>query len=98
MFSTPVKLGALKTDESGGASMVFPVPLSLESGNHRLVLRGPNSNGSDLVLSMGLALGAYESGTSVRAWVIALPIAAAVIVAVVIPTTLRRRRKIRLDA
>ncbi|MFM8625886.1 MAG: choice-of-anchor Q domain-containing protein [Actinomycetota bacterium] len=98
MFSTPVKLGALKTDESGGASMVFPVPLSLESGNHRLVLRGPNSNGSDVVLSMGLALGAYESGTSVRVWVIALPIAAAVIVAVVIPTTLRRRRKIRVSA
>jgi len=94
MFSTPVKLGVLKTDESGGSSMVFPVPLSLESGNHRLVLRGPNSNDSDVVLSMGLALGAYESGTSVQTWVIAVPIAAAIILAVVIPTTLRRRRKI----
>jgi len=98
MFSTPTKLGVLKADAAGKASSRFAVPSSVEIGNHRLVLRGPNSNGSDVVLSMGLALGAYESGASVQTWIIALPIAAAVIVAVVIPTTLRRRRKIRVSA
>ena len=98
MFSVPSRLGTMAADATGKASATFVVPASVEAGNHRLVLTGANSNGSEVVLSMGIALGAYESGSSVQTWVIVVPIAAAVIFAVVIPTTVRRRRRIRLGA
>lgn len=98
MFSTPTKLGTMTADARGKVSATFSVPSTIEAGNHRLVLSGKNSNGADVVLSVGLALGEYEAGGTVKPWMIAFPIAAAIIVAVVIPTTLRRRRKIRVGA
>lgn len=71
MFSTPTKLGMMTADAAGKVSATFAVPASIERGSHRLVLSGKNSNGADVVLSVGLAFGQFQSEDTVKTWMIA---------------------------
>lgn len=93
MFSTPVRLGVINVDASGKVSGSFPVPADVSSGNHRLVLKSANASGDDFVIGVGIAVGAMTSGSTVTRILIAIPIALAVFAGLIIPTTLRRRRR-----
>jgi hypothetical protein len=93
MFSTPTQLGSITADVTGKISGRFALPANIESGDHRLVLEGVNSDGSPIILGLGIAVGEIESSSTVARLLIAIPVAFAVIFGLVIPTTLRRRRR-----
>jgi hypothetical protein len=93
LFSTPAQLGSLTADATGKISGRFALPSDVESGDHRLVLEGMNSDGSPIILGLGIAIGEIESSSTVARLLIAIPVVFAVIFGLVIPTTLRRRRR-----
>lgn len=93
MYSTPRKMGSIKVDDSGSANERFSVPNDIEEGMHRVILRGQDSQGKDVEVAFGMYVG-FESGTSTAAKIlIAVPIALAILLALLIPTALRRRRE-----
>lgn len=96
MFSTPNRLGTLRVDEMGKISDSFPVPADVTSGNHRFVLKSANASGEDLVIGIGIAVGALSSSSTTTRILIAIPIALAVMAGLIIPTTIRRRRRTAL--
>ena len=93
MFSTPNQLGTLSVDEMGKISGIFPVPADVATGNHRFVLKSANASGEDLVIGIGIAVGAMSSGSTIARILIAIPIALAMMAGLIIPTTIRRRRR-----
>jgi len=92
MFSTPEQLGTLSVDSSGKVSGNFPVPSSIASGDHRFVLKSANASGDDFVIGIGIAVGSISNSSTTTRVLIAVPIALAVLVGLIVPTTIRRRR------
>jgi hypothetical protein len=80
-------------DATGAVSGRFAVPSSVEKGDHRVILSGVTADGSDSVIGVGLRIGAYEKESGLNKWVIILPLVLATILALVIPTTARRRKR-----
>jgi hypothetical protein len=67
----------------------------LQEGNHRFVVDGNSANGSDALVALGIIVGYESSGLSTTGkLLIALPIGLAIIMGLVIPTTVRRRKKL----
>lgn len=93
MFSTPNQLGTLRVDEMGKISGTFPVPADVTSGDHRFVLKSANASGEDLVIGIGIAVGSLSNSSTATRILIAIPIALAVMAGLIIPTTIRRRRR-----
>jgi hypothetical protein len=92
MYSTPTRLGALEISESGTGVSSFALPASVDEGEHRVVLDGANNDGQDVVLGLGIAVGALE-GNSVNKVLIIAPLTLAILFALLLPSVLRRRRK-----
>ena len=92
MFSTPRLLGTVTADSSGRFSTNFELPAGIESGAHRLVLKGNTNTGQDIVLSLGINFGTATSASNVTRWLIIVPVSIAVLIGLLIPTALRRRR------
>lgn len=92
MFSTPSQLGVLTAGIDGKISATFPLPNNVVAGDHRIVLEGRNSLGQNVTVGVGLFVG-EAVGNSVSPWVIWLPVTLAVSLGLIIPTTLRRRRR-----
>lgn len=93
MFSTPHLLGTVKVDATGRFANNFDLPIGIPSGEHRLVLKGRTDVGQDIVLGLGIRVGSDKSTSTVTRWLIALPVALAIGLGLIIPTTLRRRRR-----
>lgn len=93
MYSTPTKLGILTADASGKIRGRFALPPDVESGDHRLVLEGLNADGVPVVLGIGIAYGELETSSTLSRVLIAIPVALAIMFGLVIPTTLKRRRR-----
>lgn len=98
LFSTPTRLGDLVASGAGSVSGSFPVPATIEAGSHRLVLEGTTSDGKDAVIGVGLYLGDYATEGGINRWLIIVPLVMATILGLVIPTTVRRRRALQLNA
>lgn len=93
MFSTPELLSTVKTDASGRIKESVVLPEGIEEGDHRFVLDGRSSSGQDALVGLGLIVGEESGGLSTAGkFLIALPIAFAVVLGLLIPTALRRRR------
>jgi hypothetical protein len=92
MYSTPTRLGALEVAESGTGASSFTLPASIDEGEHRVVLDGANDDGQSVVLGLGIAVGALEGGSVNKALIIA-PLTFAILIALLLPSVLRRRRK-----
>jgi len=92
LFSTPTLLGTVTVNAQGTATATFPLPRGADSGNHRVALNGMNVSGEDASFAVGIVIGSSSGGVSTAGKVlISIPIAAAVLFALVIPA--RRRRK-----
>lgn len=91
--STPVKLGQLEVDSTGAVRGRFELPPTVTSGDHRVILSGTAASGADSVIGVGLRIGAYEKEAGISPWLIVIPVLLAVSAALVLPTTLRRRRR-----
>ena len=94
MFSSPQLLGTVKADSNGKVMEKITLSTMLQEGNHRFVVDGTSATGADVLVALGIIVGYESSGLSTTGkLLIALPIALAIIVGLVIPTTLRRRKK-----
>jgi hypothetical protein len=93
IFSTPFRLADLTAGSDGRVSGTYPLPASVEAGPHRIVLKGENKNGSDVVAGVGLFIGEPFDGEGVSPWVIWTPVSFAVAFALIIPATRRRRNQ-----
>ena len=96
LFSTPKKIGTITADALGKSSGTFTVENGLEAGNHRLVLKGVNKDGDEVVMAIGIVAGAVDTVSTVSRVLIAVPIALAIVAGLFIPNQLRRRRRKRL--
>jgi hypothetical protein len=92
MYSSPTRLGQLTVDALGAIQGSFLLPESLESGDHRVVLDGQNNRGQDVVLGIGVSVGNVEQSSLWSRLLIIVPVSFAILAALIIPTTLRRRR------
>lgn len=93
MYSTPVKLGTIAASTSGSISGTFDLPQSLESGDHRIVLDGPNGLGQDVSIGLGISVGVPDKTSMVSRLLIAIPLALAAVAGIFIPAVTRRRRR-----
>lgn len=94
MFSTPRLLTTVRSDSSGRITENIVLPAVLEEGNHRFVLNGQSASGDDAVVGLGLIVGYEAEGLSTTGkFLIALPIALAVLAGLIIPTAIRRRKE-----
>lgn len=94
MFSSPRLLSTVTADSAGRVTENVTLPGVLAEGDHRFVLNGQSSSGDDALVGLGLIVG-YEGGglSTIGKLMIALPIALAVVLGLLIPTAVRRRRK-----
>ena len=93
MFSTPTKAGEIFTDLSGNAAGSFIVSEKLENGNHRVVLKEFNPAGEEVVMTLGIVVGAVNSTSTLSRVLIAIPITLAIGFGIALPTQARRRRR-----
>ncbi len=94
MFSTPQLLATVKADSNGKVVENIKLSTMLQEGNHRFVVDGKSASGTDALVTLGVIVGYESSGLSTTGkLLIALPIALAVFAGLIIPTTVRRRRK-----
>lgn len=93
LHSTPVKLGEVTVGADGAIKGSFVVPDSVETGDHRVLLSGPTKSGDTSVIGVGLRIGAWGTESNISRWIILSTIVLAITLALVIPTTARRRRK-----
>lgn len=91
--STPVQLGVRTADASGAVTGKFAVPSSVDPGDHRVILSGLTAAGGKSIIGVGLRIGAYEKEDGLNKWLIIVPLVLATILALVIPTTARRRKR-----
>ena len=91
LFSTPVLMGTTKVGADGSVTGMFSIPKNAPSGAHRVVIVAKTTDGSPATLTVGINVGEWDSGLDVPVWLIALPIALAMIGALVLPATRRRR-------
>ncbi len=93
MYSTPIILGNSEADETGNVSMLFALPRVLDSGDHRLVLDGSNSESTPVVLGIGISVGFEDQSSSVSRVLIAVPVILAIFAGILIPAVTRRRKR-----
>lgn len=93
MYSTPQKLGEVKVDAMGSAKERYAIPKQIDSGMHRVVLRGENVQGKKIEVAFGMYVGAKSQTSTAARVLIAIPIAMAILAGLLLPTALRRRRR-----
>ena len=92
LFSAPTRLGTATVSADGSVTATFTVPADTPVGAHRIAIVAMTRDGRPATLTVGIQYGDFAAG-GVPGWVIAVPILLAVLLAVFIPTTLRRRRR-----
>lgn len=90
MFSDPVKVADGTAGTEGDIDAKFRVPEVLEPGRHTLQVNGLDA--SNKIVSVSAAVDVTGEGSSPLGRAVLIVIALALIVAVALPTTLRRRR------
>lgn len=92
IFSEPKDLGIIRTTSVGEAESVLTMPSDIEPGNHRVVVSGTTRSGSKVVVAVGVLIAVATDGVSTaQKFAIALPITAAILAGLIIPTRRRRR-------
>lgn len=92
LFSTPVRLGELSVRSDGAVTGDFAIPSDVKIGAHRIAIIARTSEGKSTTLALGIRVGTAEDSDRVSFWFIAPPLILAVLVALVLPATRRRRR------
>jgi hypothetical protein len=90
--SSPIRLGVVTADSEGRVSGQYAVPSTVPKGDHRVVLAGRTSSGGDSVIGVGLRIGKYGKEQGFSKPLLITVIALGMLLALVIPTTARRRK------
>jgi uncharacterized membrane protein len=92
LFSTPVLMGTTKVGVDGTVTGTFTIPKNAPEGAHRVVIVAQTKDGKPATLAVGINVGEWDSGPGVAIWLIVLPIAVAVVGALIVPAQRRKRR------
>jgi hypothetical protein len=93
IYSTPRQLTEVMADVNGVVLTDVVIPSDVPNGNHRLVLTGTNKSGNNVVIGVGIAVGSQKESNSTSRILIAIPVAFAIIIGLLLPTSAIRRRK-----
>lgn len=91
LFSAPALLGTAKVGADGTVTATFDVPRDTPPGPHRVVVVARTKDGKPATLAVGVNVGEWQKESSLTLWLIATPIVVAVVGALVLPATRRRR-------
>ena len=95
LFSTPTKLGTAEVGSDGKMSGEYKLPFGTKSGSHRVVVSAKLPNGKPTTFTLGILVGDISTTSTLTRVLIAIPITLAIGFGFLLPTQLRRRRKIR---
>ena len=95
LFSTPTKLGSAVVSADGTMSGTYKLPFGIKSGSHRVVVTAKLPNGKSTTFTLGILVGNVSKTSTLTRVLIAIPISLAVGFGFLLPTQLRRRRKVR---
>jgi alpha-tubulin suppressor-like RCC1 family protein len=93
MFSTARQLGSGTTDAQGAYAGTFAMPAGLEIGHHRVMVTGTAVDGGELSVATGIQYGPAKRSSTMSRLIISIPIALAIAIGLLVPTTARRRRR-----
>lgn len=91
LFSTPTRLGTVTVPADGAVTGNFEIPEETATGAHRIAIVARTNEGEVATLAVGILVDNGEGSDNVSIWLIAPPIALAVLAALVLPATRRRR-------
>ena len=95
LFSTPTQLGTAVVGTDGTVSGTYRLPVGTESGTHRIVVTAKMANGKPTTFTLGILVGDISTTSTLTRVLIAIPITLAIGFGFLLPTQLRRRRKVR---
>jgi hypothetical protein len=95
LFSTPTQLGTAVVGADGTVSGTYRLPAGTKSGTHRVVVTARLANGKSTTFTLGILVGDISTTSTLTRVLIAIPITLAIGFGFLLPTQLRRRRKIR---
>jgi hypothetical protein len=93
-FSTPVKLGTAKVKPDGTVSAVVRVPNEIDDGPHRVAVVAEIANGKPATFTLGVIVGKLKTTSTLTRILIVIPLVMAVLLGVLLPNRLRRRRTV----
>ncbi|MEY3744792.1 MAG: hypothetical protein RLZ48_470 [Actinomycetota bacterium] len=93
MFSTPVLLGRITVDDRGMIDRDFVIPNSVESGLHRIALTAVSADGKKATIGLGVKIGDWKKENNTAVLFIVIPVALAMLGALLLPAVSRRRRR-----
>lgn len=94
LFSTPQLMGTAKVGADGVVVGTFTVPKNVPLGSHRIAVVAQTTDGKPATLAVGVMVGNWKKERSITIWLIVLPIVLAIMGALVLPATRRRRKNI----
>jgi hypothetical protein len=94
LFSAPRKLGTLVVGSNGIVEGRFLIPAGTKSGSHRVVVTARLANGKATTFTLGILVGNISKTSTLTRVLIAIPITLAIGVGFLLPTQLRRRRRL----
>ena len=93
-FSTPIKLGTAKVKPDGTVSAVVRVPNEIDDGPHRVAVVAELTNGKPATFTLGVVVGKLKTTSTLTRILIVIPLVMAVLLGVLLPNRLRRRRTV----
>ena len=93
-FSTPIKLGTAKVKPDGTVSAVVRVPNEIDDGPHRVAVVAEMTNGKPATFTLGVVVGKLKTTSTLTRILIVIPLVMAVLLGVLLPNRLRRRRTV----
>ncbi len=94
LFSTPQLMGTAKVGADGVVVGNFTVPKNVPQGSHRIAIVARTKDGKPATLTVGVMVGEWKKEKSITIWLIVLPIVLAILGALVLPATRRRRKSV----
>ncbi len=95
-FSTPINLGTVNVKPDGTVTTSVRVPNGVEDGPHRVAVVAELTTGKPATFSLGIVVGKLKSTSTLTRVLIVVPIILAVMVGLLLPNRLRRRRTARI--
>ena len=93
-FSTPIKLGTAKVKPDGTVSAVVRVPNEIDDGPHRVAVVAEMTNGKPATFTLGVVVGKLKTTSTLTRILIVIPLVMAVLLGILLPNRLRRRRTV----
>ena len=94
LFSTPQLMGTAKVGADGVVVGTFTVPKNVPLGSHRIAVVAQTTDGKPATLAVGVMVGNWKKERSITIWLIVLPIVLAIMGALALPATRRRRKNL----